>query len=97
MKILTTIALVIFTATSVPSVAAQESMAEDRQEQHKLSQTAKERLVEQKGGAVIYDGLHEIVADQTLDNQFNRTGSTRLVQTEYTDPDSQTLPDDDCD
>ena len=97
MNISAKIALVILTATSVSSVAAQDSMEEDWQQQHLLSATAKERLAAQKGQPVVHDGFPEPVAEQALDDQFKRNNSTMFVQIEHPVQDGENFADDDCD
>lgn len=97
MNISAKIALVILTATSVSSVAAQDSMGEDWQQQRQLSATAKEQLAEQKGELVVHNGLPEPVTEQALDDQFKHNGSTMFVQVEHALADGEDFEDDDCD
>ncbi len=73
------------------------AMSDSWQERRLLKPTVTERMAEDNGKIMIYDGLHEQVVSNAMDSEFSRIESMMFVRTKYTEPDGSEVEDEDCD
>lgn len=80
-----------------PLLPNEAAVAQDWQERRLFSPSAAQQRAEQRGGVVIYDGLHEDSVDRALDAEFGRVQNMMFVGVRHSAPDDGEYADDDCD